>query len=253
MFGTDMPWINLLTPFGIWDVGALGLLLGCWIFATLIVEHPPRSYPSTSLLMAEYRRRWLVVFVTREPRIFDSQVITSLRRETAFFASTSMIAIGGGLALLGNAERLRGVAQDLTQTEAPVFVWEIKVMVMLVFAANAFLKFVWSNRLFGYSAVLMAAVPNDAKDPVSLPRAMKAAEINIAGARGFNRGLRSVYFGIGASAWLIGAWALMFATLLTMAVILRREFASYSRAVLMDDCDLAQAGSADEYRPFKSK
>jgi uncharacterized membrane protein len=34
-------------------------------------------------------------------------------------------------------------------------------------------------------------------------------------------------------AWLLGAWALIVAALLTALVLLRREFASVSRAVLM--------------------
>ena len=70
--------------------------------------------------------------------------------------SASMIAIGGGFALLGNAERLAGLAGELTLETAPIVVWEIKLIVMLLFATNAFLKFVWAHRLFGYAAVLMA-------------------------------------------------------------------------------------------------
>jgi uncharacterized membrane protein len=65
--------------------------------------------------------------------------------------------------------------------------------------------------------------------------AEKAAQINITAARGFNRGLRSIYFGIGACAWLIGDWALILATVFTTGVILRREFASFSRAVLLSE------------------
>lgn len=185
--------------------------------------------------MAQYRREWMRVFVTRDPRIFDSQLAGQLRQGTAFFASASMIAIGGGFALLGNADRLRGLAQDLTQINEPLFVWEIKLVLMLLLAANAFLKFVWSHRLFGYAAILMGAVPQDPNDPQALPRAMKAGEINVQAGRSYNRGLRAVYFGIAASAWLAGAWALILATLFTMGVVMRREFASQSRAVLLDD------------------
>jgi uncharacterized membrane protein len=228
------PIIEALT---VWDAAALILLALSWAGATLVIEHPPAGYPSTANLMADYRRAWMQTFITRQPRIFDGAIISSLRQGTAFFASASMIAIGGGFALLGNADRLRGVAEDLAPIVEPetfpVVVWEVKLIVMLLFAMNAFLKFVWSHRLLGYASVLMAAVPNDPEDPKTGPIARKAAEINITGARSYNRGLRSVYFGIGSAAWLLGPWALMAATFVTLAVILRREFWSTSRAVLM--------------------
>lgn len=220
------------------DLIAVGLFLSLWLGVSWIIENSPKSRPSTSNLMADYRRDWMKVFVHRDPRMFDSQIIATLRQGTTFFASASMIAIGGGFALLGNADRLRGVAQDLTDANAdPVVVWELKLILMLVLAANAFLKFVWSHRLFGYCSVLMAAVPQDPSDPVAMPRAMKAAEINITGAKAYNRGLRSVYFGIASAAWLAGAVPLLVATAFTLAVVLRREFASASRVVLLDECD----------------
>ncbi|MFW2589699.1 DUF599 domain-containing protein [Sagittula sp. SSi028] len=232
-----MPDLGLFTGLTVLDAAAVAGLVLAWAFATRIIEHPPKGHPSTSVLMAEYRREWMVHFVHRQPRIFDSQIVANLRQGTAFFASASMIAIGGGFALLGNADQLRGVAADLTESADPVVVFEIKLMLMLLFAANAFLKFVWSHRLFGYTSVLMAAVPDDASNPITLPRARKAAEINITGARSYNRGLRSVYFGIAASVWLAGAVPLMVATVITLAVILRREFASVSRAVLLEPTD----------------
>ncbi|MFZ7090885.1 DUF599 domain-containing protein [Primorskyibacter sp. 2E233] len=226
-----------LALFSTLDFVAVGLLVLVWLVSTQMIEHSPKSRPSTSSLMAQYRREWMVQFVSRQPRIFDSQIVGQLRQGTAFFASGSMIAIGGGFALLGNTERLRGVAQDLTQSADPLFVWEIKLFLMLAFAANAFLKFVWSHRLFGYCAILMAAVPNDETDALALPRAAKAGEINIIAARSYNRGLRSVYFGIASVAWLAGAPALIAAGLFTAGVILRREFASQSRAVLLTTID----------------
>jgi uncharacterized membrane protein len=83
----------------------------------------------------------------------------------------------------------------------------------------------------------MAAVPNDPNDPAAYVRADKSASLNISAARAFNRGLRSVYFALGASAWLLGPWALFAATIFTVSVLWRREFASKSRQVLMDTSD----------------
>lgn len=215
------------------DAIAVALLLGVWTGMTLLIEHAPRRFPSTSNLMADYRREWMVQFVTREPRIFDSQVIGQLRQGTSFFASASLIAIGGALALLGNLDRVMGVAEDLVAGEQPALVWEVKILLIVAFLVNAFLKFVWSNRLFGYCAVLMGAVPNDTNHPAAYTRAAKAAEINITAARGFNRGLRSLYCALAATAWLLGASALIGAAIITALVLLRREFGSASRAVLM--------------------
>jgi uncharacterized membrane protein len=236
---------DMLALFGAWDLAALALLFAAWFGSTLVIEHPPLSRPSVSHLMAGFRREWMREFVLRDPRIFDSQIVANLRQGTAFFASGSMIAIGGGFALVGNADMLRGLAQDLTLGRDPVVVWEVKIMLMLLFAANAFLKFVWSHRLFGYCSVLMAAVPNDPAHPEAFPRAAQAGEINIAGGRAYNRGLRSVYFGIASAAWLLGAWALIAAVLATLTVIIRREFASTSRQVLLEGVPELSARLAD--------
>ncbi|MDC0739199.1 DUF599 domain-containing protein [Cognatishimia sp. SS12] len=228
-----MQWADRLTLFSTLDFVGLALLISGWLIVGWFTENPPKGRPSVSSLMVFYRQEWMRQFVLRDPRIYDAQILGNLRQGTAFFASASMIAIGGGLALIGNAERLTGVATDLTLVSAPTIVWEIKLIVMLFFVANAFLKFVWAHRLFGYAAVIMSAVPVDAKDPQCLPRAEKAGEINITAARSYNRGLRSVYFGLAAAAWLGGGWTLIVGSLLTVFIVWRREFASRSRLSLM--------------------
>lgn len=215
------------------DLAAVLVLVAAWSGVTLLIEHAPKRFPSTSNLMAQYRREWMVQFVGRDSRIFDSQMIGQLRQGTAFFASATLIAIGGTLALLGDVERLIGLADDLIKGGVPMIVWEVKILVIVAFLTNAFLKFVWSNRLFGYCAVLMGAVPNDPTHPAAQMRALKAAEINITAARGFNRGLRALYFALASAAWLLGAGVLMVAVVIVLGVLLRREFASVSRAVLM--------------------
>jgi len=164
----------------------------------------------------------------------DAQVVAAMRQGSTFFASTTMIAIGGGLALLGNPQRLAGVAEDLALGSAPTLVWEVKILIILLFLCNAFLKYVWAHRLFGYCAVLMAAVPNDPEDPGAYPRAAQAAEISVTAARSFNRGLRATYFALAAAAWILGPVALILGTVITLAMLYRREFASHSRTILLN-------------------
>ena len=225
-----MPFSNAaLTPL---DLVALGLLVAVWGLTGYLVEHPPKGRPSVSVIMAQYRRDWMRQFVTRQPRIFDANVIDSLRQGTAFFASASMIAIGGGVALIGNSAQVAGLAQDLT-LQAEGVVIEIKIILVVAFLANALLKFIWAHRLFGYCAIMMAAVPNDANDPQAYVLADHAAEVNITAAKSFNRGLRAIYFALAAIGWLLGGAALIVTVTVAAAVLMRREFASHSRAVML--------------------
>lgn len=221
-----------LSGFTVLDALALALLVGLSGLIGWLVEHPPKSRPSVSVLMVQYRRDWMREFVTRQPRIFDASIIDGLRRGTAFFASACMITLGGGIAVIGNTERLNSVAADLTFAPQGAEL-EIKLIVVLMFVASGLLKFIWAHRLFGYCAIMMAAVPNEPEDPTAFPRAAQAAEINITAARSFNRALRAIYFALGALGWLFGPEFLIATTLLTVAVLVRREFASASRLAIM--------------------
>jgi len=99
----------------------------------------------------------------------------------------------------------------------------------VVWPANS----IWAHRLFGYCAIMMAAVPNDPADPAARDRAMQAADLNITAARSFNAGLRSVYFALGSLTWLAGPWALLAGVAVVLFVTWRREFASTSRQVIL--------------------
>lgn len=230
-----MTWSDRLSLFSNTDYIAVFLLFFAWSVATYFIENPPENKPSVASLMSHFRRDWMRKMVEREVRIFDSQIMNGLRQGTAFFASATMISIGGILALIGNTDLLAGVASDLTLNQAPKFVYEVKMMLTLVFVTNGFLKFVWSHRLFGYCAILIASVPNDPNDPQALSRAMTAGEVNVTAARSYNRGLRAVYFSIASVAWLLGPVALIIATVVTMGVLWRREFMSVSRQLLIKD------------------
>lgn len=217
------------------DWTATGAILVAWFVLGWMIEHPGGRRPSVTILMSERRRDWMKVFVGRDPRIFDSQILNSLRQGTSFFASTCLLAVGGVLALAGNTDPLRGVAAEVTEMTVPVLIFQLKLALVALFLTSAFLKFVWANRVFGYCAVMMAAVPNDPEDPIAYPRAAQAAELNIRAAVNFNRGLRAMYFALGALAWLLGPIALLIATCVVIWVVWSREFASLPRSILLKD------------------
>jgi uncharacterized membrane protein len=230
-----MQLLDQLAPFSLVDTLAVCALLFGWLVIGWRIENPSPRRVSTSRLVAQYRYDWMEQMVTRQPRVFDSSILSNMRQGTSFFASATMIGIGGGMALLGNTERLSGVAADLAQAEAPVLVWEVRILLVIGFLTHAFLSFVWAHRLFGYCAVVMASVPNDPEHAQALPRAKQAGALSNTAARSFNRGLRAVYFAIAALAWFAGPIALIGATLITLFVLWRREFASRSRRILMED------------------
>ncbi|WP_172328540.1 DUF599 domain-containing protein [Mangrovicoccus sp. HB161399] len=216
------------------DILAAGFTLLCWGLVGWHVEHPQQSRPSVNRLMRQYRRAWMLNNIDRSPRVHDATLLGSLRDGTAFFASACLIAIGGALALIGNTDRLDKVASELMMGPTASILWEVKILLPLLLITNAFMKFVWSHRVFGYCSVMMGAIPNDVSDPEARRRALMAAELNIEAARSYNRGLRSVYFALGALGWLIGPVALVLTTAVTAGTIWHREFASSSRRLLLE-------------------
>jgi len=230
--------MDFMTEFGSlnWLDGiVVALFFMTWFVLGWWIEHPTTKWPSVTVLMSDYRRKWMTQMVTRDPRIYDATILSSLRQGTSFFASTCLLAVGGVLALIGNVDPLRGVADGITMTQSPTVVWQIKLGLVLVFLSNGFLKFVWSNRIFGYCSVMMSAVPNDVTDPQVGPLAAKAAELNIRAAVNFNRGLRSMYFALGSVAWLAGPIPLLVAAVATGWLVWSREFASIPRAIILGD------------------
>lgn len=239
MWLPDLP--QLPQSVSVLDVAAVLFLLVTWQLCGWLIESPPAWRPSVTALMRGYRREWMGQVVSRDPRVFDASIMASLRESTAFFASTTMIALGGGVALIGNVEWLHNVMGQFDVGSTAIEAWDVKIMLALVLVARAFLSFVWSNRLHGYCAIVMAAIPNDPADPRCALRVRQAAELNIAAARHFGAGLRTVYFSLGALGWLVGTWALLASTLVAIWWVMMREFASLSRRVMAQDGPGAEA------------
>jgi uncharacterized membrane protein len=215
------------------DAIAVAVFLATWLWLGWRIGHPSAARPSVTVLMSDYRLQWMEVMVTRQPRIFDAQIMMSLRQSTSFFASTCLLAMGGLLALIGNVDLLGGIAMRLTSIEFSNSVLQTKLFLSLFMLGNAFLKFVWSNRVFGYCSVVMGAVPDDPDNPQSMPLALKAGKLNGRAAMNFNAGLRSMYFALCALAWLGGALVLLVGVAVTAWVVWSREFSSASREIIL--------------------
>src|ERR1700720_2836501 len=82
------------------DILAVGFFTLEWTVYAITLKYSAYGRDSLSARMHVYREIWIRRLLDRETRMVDMQIMTSLQNGTAFFASTSLLAVGGGLALL---------------------------------------------------------------------------------------------------------------------------------------------------------
>ena len=99
-------------PLSSLDWIALAWFLVWWIGYVLFAQWYARRYPSLVGLMTEQRRKWMSAVMDRENRIGDVSILTNLSNGATFFASTTLLILGGLLALLGTTDKLASVVTD---------------------------------------------------------------------------------------------------------------------------------------------
>ena len=217
--------LGLTTP----DLLAFGFFVAAWGAYHLLLGHGPGARNGLNRMMDDYRVRWMLEMSERENRIMDSSLMGSLQNGTAFFASTSLLAIGGVSALLRATDDLLKIFADLPfgadQSRA---LWEIKIVGLILIFGYAFFKFAWSYRLFNYTAILVGATPQkNSPDPQERRRiALRAAQMNIAAGRHFTRGQRAFFFALAYFGWFAGPYAFMATTSAILVVMFARQYTS---------------------------
>lgn len=218
-------------PLTILDWLALAVFVLCWVVYALIVDRIP-SIRARSVIAAmdEHRRRWMQAALARENRISDIAAIGNLMSSTTFLATTSILVLGGLVAMLSAPDPARHIVAVLPWSAVPdEMMWEVKIGLLLVIFVNTFFELTWALRQFNYVSTLVVGMPCD---PAAVQYAEVAARIANRGARHFNTGLRSYYFGLAALAWILHPLALVAASLLVLRELHRREFRSVVREAL---------------------
>ncbi|MEN5081459.1 DUF599 family protein [Bosea sp. TWI1241] len=211
------------------DIVALVFFMASWVGYHYAVELGPHAANSLNMRMNLRRQRWVQEAMARDNRIVDTQVMNGLQNGTAFFASTSLIAIGGALTLLQSADRVVAIFADLPLGETPTrAVWETKVIGLAVIFGYAFFKFAWSYRLFNYCVILIGALPSArAHTAEEASRAIhETVEMNISAGRHFNRGQRAFFFALAYLGWFLGPVAFIGFTAAVLTAMWRRQFGS---------------------------
>ena len=227
---------TMLTALSNTDLIALGLFFSSWIVLEVVFEYTPLKKHTLSGLMAEQRRRWVSVLAERQLRMVDTQIVSGLQQGSAFFTSTAIIAIGGCFALIGSTDTVSQVYQDLPfDREFSRAAWEIKAFGLAFILAYTFFKFGWAYRLFNYCGILLGAVPEfDGENRELCQDAGKRlADMSIIAGRHFTAGMRGLFFALGYLGWFIGPGVLMVSTVFVVLVLLRRQFMSNARKVLV--------------------
>lgn len=200
-----------------------------WIGYHYAVEMGPHAGKSLNMRMNQRRARWIREAMARDNRIVDTQVMNGLQNGTAFFASTSLIAIGGTLALLQSTDRVVEIFADLPFTPGTTrAAWEVKVIGLAGIFGYAFFKFAWSYRLFNYCVILIGALPMaKSHDEQDAARAVhETTEMNVAAGRHFNRGQRAFFFALAYLGWFLGPLTFLGFTAAVLVAMYRRQFAS---------------------------
>jgi uncharacterized membrane protein len=181
-----------MQPFSPLDLIALAWFAGIWAAYAAAIELTPYGRDGLNSHMDRYRKVWIQRMLEREMRMVDMQIMSSLQNGTAFFASTSLLAIGGALTLLRSTDDMVAVLAVVPfGVETTRVQWEAKVIGLAVILVYAFFKFAWSYRLFNYVAILFGATPHaaDRDTPEAQAHVIRTARLFTSAGRHFNRGL----------------------------------------------------------------
>ncbi len=227
-------------PLGITIPDLLGLIvfLAAWAGYHFFIERSYTGRHGLNSLMNQQRVIWMQRMADREARIVDANIMSALQSGTAFFASTSLFAIGAATALLRYADDALRIFSDLPfAASTSRSLWEIKSIGLMIIFIYAFFKFSWSYRLFNYSAILIGAVPMPKEASESRMRlgALRAAEMNIVASRHFNRGQRAFFFALAYLGWFVTPYLLIISTVGVLYVMWARQYTSEAlRAVTLE-------------------
>ena len=217
------------------DGAAIAFFLVAWLGYHLAVERTSGGQRSLNRLMKRYRYGWAEQIPGRDNRVVDTTINASLQNGTAFFASTSLIALGGVLTLLRSSDEAINALSLITGETVTRLGWELKVVGLAVIFTYAFFKFAWSYRLFNYGAILIGAIPiRGSADEETMRRAVRRmAAMNTVAGLHFNQGQRAFFFALAYLGWFLGAWILFATTAAALYVMWQRQFASDARRALL--------------------
>jgi uncharacterized membrane protein len=220
--------MTLLSPL---DLIAFIGFIAAWAGYAWLVEWTRHGRDGLNQRMDKYREIWMRRMLAREMRMVDMQIMAALQNGTAFFATTTLFAIGGALTLLRATGEMLSIASALPfGIQMSQALWEAKAIGLTVIFVYAFFKFAWAYRVYNYVAIMLGAMPfaADKDTPEAEAHVVRTARLFASAGRHFNRGQRAFFFALGYLGWFVGPIIFMASTAAVVVVMWRRQFASDS-------------------------
>ncbi len=229
--------LSALTP---WDWGAVAAFFVAWIGYARFAHRRSAVKPSLLAASNRVRRQWMLEATRRENRVFDGVVVQNLSTSPSFFASTTILIVGGLLALLGTGEHAQAIVAELPfAARTSALLLDLKLVLLTGIFVYAFFRFTWSLRQYSFGALLVAGAPDRDEfarqgDAARERFADRAGGVVGLAAEAFNDGLRAYYFAFAAAAWLLSPVACALASAGVVWVLYMREFRSEALHLMRD-------------------
>ncbi len=149
--------LTILSPA---DWAALAWCLAAWVGYAWYSARARRSGATLLATTNKWRIRWMLQATSRDPRVLDGIIVQSLSSSPSFFASATLIIIGGLLALLGTTDKAAEFVREIPfAARTSMLVFELKVLALMAIFVFAFFRFTWSMRQYTFSALVLGAMP----------------------------------------------------------------------------------------------
>ena len=206
-------------------------VLGWWGYAAFARRRAVAGRGSLLATTNRFRRLWMLQTTARENRVIDGVVVQNLSTSPSFFASTTILIIGGLLALLGATEEAAKVVKEIPfAARTSPFVFDLKLFVLAAVFVYAFFRFTWSMRQYTFGALLIASAPDpkafESGEASREEFADRAGRVVGLAAETFNDGLRAYYMAFAVILWFFSPLAFALGTAGIIYLLYQREFRS---------------------------
>jgi uncharacterized membrane protein len=222
----------------LWDWLALAFFFAAWIGYARFAKRRADVQPSLLAAGNRVRRQWMLQTSKRDVRVLDAVVVQNLSTSPSFFASTTILIIGGLLALLGTSDHAQALVAELPfAARTSALVLDLKLVLLTAVFVYAFFRFTWCLRQYNLGAMMVASAPHF-DEFAQLGEAERQAFAERAGgmmglaAESFNDGTRASYFAFAAAAWLFSPLAFALGSAGVVWILYHREFHSEALALM---------------------